>query len=44
MRSEGNRFVEAVNEIITISKEANIPVHIYHLKAAGKTTGIRWTA
>lgn len=36
MRSEGNRFVEAVKEIITISKEANIPVHIYHLKAAGK--------
>ena len=36
MRSEGNRLVEAVNEIITISKEANIPVHIYHLKAAGK--------
>src|SRR5436190_7825378 len=36
MRSEGNRFVEAVNEIITISKDANIPVHIYHLKAAGK--------
>ena len=28
--------MEAVNEIITISKEANIPVHIYHLKAAGK--------
>jgi N-acyl-D-amino-acid deacylase len=36
MRSEGNRLVEAVNEIITIGKEANIPVHIYHLKAAGK--------
>ena len=36
MRSEGNRLVEAVKEIITIAKEANIPVHIYHLKAAGK--------
>jgi N-acyl-D-amino-acid deacylase len=36
MRSEGNRLVEAVNEIITISKGADIPVHIYHLKAAGK--------
>jgi N-acyl-D-amino-acid deacylase len=36
MRSEGNRLVEAVNEIITISKDADIPVHIYHLKAAGK--------
>jgi N-acyl-D-amino-acid deacylase len=36
MRSEGNKLVEAVKEIITIAKEANIPVHIYHLKAAGK--------
>jgi N-acyl-D-amino-acid deacylase len=36
MRSEGNKFTQAVQEIITISKEANIPVHIYHLKAAGK--------
>lgn len=36
IRSEGNSFVEAVNEILTIAKEANIPVEIHHLKAAGK--------
>ncbi|HRH51607.1 MAG TPA: D-aminoacylase [Panacibacter sp.] len=36
MRSEGNKLLEAVEELITISKEANIPAEIYHLKAAGK--------
>jgi N-acyl-D-amino-acid deacylase len=36
MRSEGNKLVEAVEEIIRISKEAGIPAEIYHLKAAGK--------
>lgn len=36
MRSEGNRLIEAVEELIRISREANIPAEIYHLKAAGK--------
>ncbi|MES1213970.1 MAG: D-aminoacylase [Bacteroidota bacterium] len=36
MRSEGNKFMEAVEELITISKEANIPAEIFHLKAGGK--------
>lgn len=36
MRSEGDKLYEAVEELITISKEANIPAEIYHLKAAGK--------
>ena len=36
MRSEGNRLVEAVAELIRISREAKIPAEIYHLKAAGK--------
>ncbi|MGH2563212.1 MAG: N-acyl-D-amino-acid deacylase family protein, partial [Ginsengibacter sp.] len=36
IRSEGNQLTQAVNEIITIAKEANIPVEICHLKAAGK--------
>lgn len=36
MRSEGNRLTEAVDELIRISREANIPAEIYHLKAAGK--------
>ena len=37
MRSEGNRLTEAVAELIRISREANIPAEIYHLKAAGKS-------
>jgi N-acyl-D-amino-acid deacylase len=36
MRSEGNKLIEAVDELIRISREANIPAEIYHLKAAGK--------
>ncbi|MDA0986156.1 MAG: D-aminoacylase [Bacteroidetes bacterium] len=36
IRSEGNNFLQAVDELIKISKEANIPAEIYHLKAAGK--------
>jgi N-acyl-D-amino-acid deacylase len=36
VRSEGNRLVEAVAELIRISHEAGIPAEIYHLKAAGQ--------
>ncbi len=36
LRSEGNQFEEAVDELITIAREANLPAEIYHLKAAGK--------
>ena len=36
IRSEGNQLLEALEELITISKEANIPAEIYHLKAAGE--------
>jgi N-acyl-D-amino-acid deacylase len=36
MRSEGNKLEEAVAELIRISREANIPAEIYHLKAAGR--------
>lgn len=35
IRSEGNRLEEAINEVITIAKEANIHAEIYHLKVAG---------
>ena len=35
IRSEGARFVEAVDELITIAREAGIGAEIYHLKAAG---------
>ncbi len=40
LRSEGNRLLEAVDELIRISREANIPAEIYHLKAAGESN---WT-
>jgi N-acyl-D-amino-acid deacylase len=36
IRSEGNRLVESVEELIRISREAGIPAEIYHLKAAGE--------
>jgi len=36
IRNEGNKLFEAVNELITIAKEANLPAEIYHLKEAGK--------
>ena len=36
LRSEGNRFLEAVDELIEISRQAKIPAEIYHLKAAGE--------
>jgi N-acyl-D-amino-acid deacylase len=37
MRSEGNQLLEAVDELIRIAREANIPAEIYHLKAAGQS-------
>jgi N-acyl-D-aspartate/D-glutamate deacylase len=36
MRSEGNRLIEAVEELLRIAREAKIPAEIYHLKAAGE--------
>ena len=36
MRSEGNRLIEAIEELIRIAREAKIPAEIYHLKAAGQ--------
>jgi N-acyl-D-aspartate/D-glutamate deacylase len=35
IRGEGVSLLDAVDELITIAKEANIPAEIYHLKAAG---------
>src|SRR5437763_12298603 len=37
MRSEGNQLLEAIDELLRISKEANIPAEIYHIKAAGQS-------
>src|SRR5213596_742224 len=36
MRSEGNQLLQAIDELLRISKEANIPAEIYHIKAAGQ--------
>ncbi|MEM6767516.1 MAG: D-aminoacylase, partial [Bacteroidota bacterium] len=36
LRSEGKNILTALDELITIAKEANIPAEVYHLKAAGK--------
>lgn len=36
IRSEGNQLLEAVDELMTIAREADIPAEIYHLKAAGQ--------
>ena len=36
MRSEGNRLLEAVEELIGISRAAGLPAEIYHLKQGGE--------
>src|SRR5437763_9629179 len=36
MRSEGNRLLEALDELIRISREAKIPAEVYHIKASGR--------
>lgn len=37
MRSEGNRLLESLEELITIAREADIAAEVYHLKAAGQS-------
>jgi N-acyl-D-amino-acid deacylase len=36
MRSEGERLLEGIDELIRISRTARIPAEIYHFKAAGQ--------
>jgi len=36
MRSEGARLLEAIDELVTIAREAELPAEIYHLKASGR--------
>jgi N-acyl-D-amino-acid deacylase len=40
IRSEGDRILESVDELIRISREAKVPAEIYHLKAGGAAN---WT-
>src|SRR5262249_34560201 len=36
MRSEGNQLFDALDELIRIAREANIPAEVYHIKALGQ--------
>lgn len=36
LRSEGNRFLEALDELLAIARRAGIGAEVYHLKAAGR--------
>ena len=36
IRSEGNQLIEAIDELIRISRVAGLPAEIYHIKAAGE--------
>lgn len=36
MRNEGDLLLEAIDEALEIGREGNTPVHIFHLKAAGR--------
>ncbi|MDQ8164698.1 MAG: D-aminoacylase [Gemmatimonadota bacterium] len=35
MRSEGDQFLEALDEAIRIGRDGGVPVEVYHLKASG---------
>ncbi|MBZ0303080.1 MAG: D-aminoacylase [Anaerolineae bacterium] len=37
IRSEGSAFLEALDEFLTIAREADVSAEIYHLKAAGRS-------
>lgn len=44
MRSEGNRLLESIEELVNISKQANIRSEIYHFKVAGKLNWSKFDA
>ena len=37
MRSEANQLLEAIDELVTISRESGAPAEIYHFKQAGQS-------
>jgi len=37
IRSEGDRLLEALDELMTIAREANIAAELYHMKVAGRS-------
>jgi N-acyl-D-amino-acid deacylase len=36
MRNEGDNLLDAIDEALEIGRTGNVPVHIFHLKAAGR--------
>lgn len=44
MRSEGDYWLEAIDELLQIAHEADIAAEIYHLKAGGKDNWGKWEA
>jgi N-acyl-D-amino-acid deacylase len=36
IRNEGDQLLEAIDEALEIGRKAGVPVHIFHLKAAGR--------
>src|SRR4029079_4775204 len=44
MRSEGNRFLEALDELISIAKNGNCRADFYHLTGVARDTGPRMNA
>ena len=44
MRSEGNRLLESVEEVVRIAEEAKVGAEVYHLKAAGEANWPKMSA
>lgn len=44
LRSEGNGLLEALDELLRIAREADIPAEIYHLKQSGKANWGKYDA
>ncbi len=44
MRSEGNRLLESIDELIEIARAAGTPAEIYHLKMAGQQNWDKFAA
>jgi len=43
IRSEGDRLIEAIDELIQISRQSGAPAEIYHLKMAGRENWPKYT-
>ena len=41
MRSEGNKLLEAIDELIAISRDSGAPAEIYHFKQAGQPNWVK---